>query len=315
MLSNGDHSMYRKGPQLAELDRFLEAHVEQRDALRDGTTRDAYLAEPPVSVFWEQGANGPRWRTTLDAWGGQAEHMRLYLAGGDTLGAQPPAAAGSDQYAHTAAGSQGVGNPYYGSSSLPNNYAWDDYAPPRGAALAYTSAPFSEDTTLLGSASADLWVTATAPNVDLQVTLTEIRPDGQEVYVQQGWLRGKQRATDPHRSSALLPVQTHRVEDVKALSSTEPSLARVEVFPFGHVIRKGSRIRLWVEAPTVIPQLWGFALDPTPAQVTVWRDPAHPSSLALPVASGQPLPPSAAAQPTCGAPYRQPCRTDPRPPA
>jgi predicted acyl esterase len=194
-----------------------------------------------------------------------------------------------------------------------DHYLWADYQPPEGAALAYTSAPLDENVSMLGSGSADLWITATAPNIDLQVTLTEIRPDGQEVFVQQGWLRTKQRALDEDASTTLLPVQTHRVADVEPLSSEEPSLARVEIFPFGHVFREGSRIRLWVEAPTVIPQLWGFQLDPTPAQVTVWRDAEHPSSIVLPFADKQRLPADAAEQPGCGRPLRQPCRPDPRP--
>ena len=313
VLSNGDHGMYRRTAQLAELDRFLEAHVEGREVLRDGTSREAYLAEPPVSVFWEQSGGDPRWRSTLEDWGDQAQPMALYLGVGEALGEQPPTApSASDSYAHSAAGSQGIGNPRYGYASLPDAYMWDRYAPPRGAALAYTSAPFSDDTVLLGSASADLWITATAPNVDLQVTLTEIRPDGQEVFVQQGWLRTKQRALDTHASTTLLPVQTHAIEDVQPLSSSVPSLARVEIFPFGQVIRKGSRIRLWVEAPTTLPQLWGFALDPTPAQVQVYRDATHPSRLVLPATSIE-LPAAAASQPVCGQPLRQPCRPDPRP--
>jgi predicted acyl esterase len=233
---------------------------------------------------------------------------------GDRLAAEAPAGTGaSDGYTHTAAGTQGIANAAYASGSLPNNYLWDEVVPPRGAALDYTTAPLSEDTTMLGSASADLWVTATAPNVDLQVTLTEIRPDGQEVFVQQGWLRTKQRELDGDETTALRPVQTHRVEDVQPLSATEPQLARVEIFPFGHVFRKGSRIRLWIEAPTWVPQLWGFALDPTPARVQVWRDRDHPSSLVLPLADAVAVPPGAETQPACGEPLRQPCRSDPRP--
>jgi putative CocE/NonD family hydrolase len=313
VLSNGDHGMYRKAAQLEQLDRFLEAHVERRDVLRDGTPRQSYLAEPPVSIYWEQGSGQPRWRTTLPSWGEQAEPRALYMAAGDKLSPQPPTTAGApDEYAHSAAGSQGVSNAAYGHASLPNNYMWDDVVPPRGAALSYTSEPFTEDTAMLGSASADLWITATAPNVDLQVTLTEIRPDGQEVYVQQGWLRAKQRAVDPHESTAMLPVQTHAIEDVQPLSPTEPSLARVEIFPFGHVFRAGSRLRLWIEAPTVLPQLWAFALDPTPARVGLYHDATHPSRLVLPVANIH-IPAEARPQPTCGQPLRQPCRPDPRP--
>ena len=233
---------------------------------------------------------------------------------GEKLSEQAPSAANAtaDEYTHSAAGSQGVANAAYGDPSLPNNYMWDDVVPPRGAALSYTSDPFAEDTAMLGSASADLWITATAPNVDLQVTLTEIRPDGQEVYVQQGWLRAKQRAIDPEESTQLLPVQTHAVEDVQPLSPEDPALARVEIFPFGHVFRQGSRLRLWIEAPTTLPQLWAFALDPTPARVSLYRDAAHPSRLVLPVADIE-IPAAASAHPTCGQPLRQPCRPDPRP--
>ncbi len=184
-------------------------------------------------------------------------------------------------------------------------------APAPGAALAYTSAPFADDTALLGPASADLWLTATAPSVDLQVTLTELRPDGQEVFVNQGWLRADQRELD-RRSTALLPVQTHAAADVHPLSATTPSLARVEVFPFGHVVRRGSRVRMWVEAPTVVPQLEAFATDPTPAAVTVWHDAAHPSALVLPVSAVRPAT-GWGPQPACGVVLRQPCRPDPRP--
>ena len=92
---------------------------------------------------------------------------------------------------------------------------------------------------------------STAPDIDLQVTLTEVRPDGQEMFVQQGWLRASQRALDPARSTALRPFQTHQRGRRRRRSCRgEPVLARVEVFPFGHVFRAGSRLRVWVEAPT-----------------------------------------------------------------
>ena len=55
-----------------------------------------------------------------------------------------------------AAGSQGIANPAYaGVSGLPSFYLWDA-APPAGTAAAFTTEPFVEDVTLLGSASLDL---------------------------------------------------------------------------------------------------------------------------------------------------------------
>ena len=85
----------------------------------------------------------------------------------------------------------------------------------------------------------DLWLSSTAPDTDLQVTLTEVRPDGQEMYLQKGWLKVSQRKLDPARSTALRPYQTHPQADVALLTPATPVLARVEIFPFGAVLHKG----------------------------------------------------------------------------
>ena len=53
------------------------------------------------------------------------------------------------------------------------------------------------DATVIGNASVDLWLKSTAPDTDLQVTITEVRPDGKEMYVQNGWLRASHRALAP----------------------------------------------------------------------------------------------------------------------
>jgi uncharacterized protein len=283
--------------------------------LRDGTSRARYLAEPPVLVMWEQGEDTPpRWVTALEGWGGQATPLRLRAGGGVLSADEVPE--GTTTYAHNAAGSQGIADGTTGGAAYQSTTTWDRYSPPPGTSAAFTTEPFAEDTTLLGGASADLWITATAPNVDLQVTLTEVRPDGTEVFVQQGWLRTRQRALDRSETTELRPVHTHFVADAQPLSATEPSLARVEVLPFGHVVRAGSRLRMWVEAPFVVPQLQGFQLDPTPAAVTIHSTDAHPTSLVLPVADGAPVPPAFAGQAgqwACGVVQRQHCRPDPLP--
>jgi hypothetical protein len=54
--------------------------------------------------------------------------------------------------------------------------AWQAGAPP-GGALSWTSSPFERDRVLY-SAGLDLWLASTAGDTDLQVTLTEVRPDG-----------------------------------------------------------------------------------------------------------------------------------------
>jgi predicted acyl esterase len=146
---------------------------------------------------------------------------------------------------------------------------------------------------------------STAVDTDLQVTLTEVRPDGQEEYVQAGWLRASHRELDPKQSTPTRPYQTHQEADQQFLTPATPTPMRIEIFPFGHVFRAGSRIKVWIEGPKFLPELWGFAALPVPAANLIYHDAAHPSSLALPILPGvsAPLP-----LPDCGTVIRQPCR-------
>src|SRR5204862_515269 len=76
------------------------------------------------------------------------------------------------------------------NDKLPNY----DYKPLEGGkAVAFVSAPLAADLTLYGTASADLWLRSTAEDADLQVVVSEVRPDGKEVYIQAGWLRASLR--------------------------------------------------------------------------------------------------------------------------
>ena len=51
------------------------------------------------------------------------------------------------------------------------------------------------------------------------MTLTEVRPDGQEVNVQSGWMRASVRKLDAARSTELQPLITMREADAAPLPS------------------------------------------------------------------------------------------------
>jgi uncharacterized protein len=157
---------------------------------------------------------------------------------------------------------------------------------------------------LLGSASADLWISSTAPDTDLEVMLTELRPDGKEVFVQKGWLRASHRLEDSRFSRELRPFQSHKLGDSAPLIAGHPTLARVEIFPFGHVFRAGSKLRMSIQAPNILPDLWGFAALPAPAVNTIYTSGFYPSSIALPRIAGRSAP---TAYPACTL-RNQPCR-------
>lgn len=298
ILTNGDHGMYRTATSLALLDRFYERYLK---GIRNG-----FEKTPHVLVWWEanETSRAPRWVTGFPSWPPRAKPTRLFLGSQGSLAVATPDGM-PDPYAYPA-GSQGIGNPRYGYPDLPDVWMWPAKPVP-GTAVSYTTPPLSKTTVALGSASLDLWLASTAPDTDLQVTLTEVRPDGQEMYVQKGWLRASHRALDAKRSTTLRPYQTHKAADAAPLIPGEPTQMRVEIFPFGYVFRAGSRVRIWIEAPTALPELWGFAFTPVPAVNLVYHDSAHPSSLVLPIVN-MAVPAAGAARPACGTVIRQPCR-------
>ena len=56
----------------------------------------------------------------------------------------------------------------------------------QGTAVRYVSAPLTSNTTVIGSGAVHLWVKSSTPDVDLQATVSEVRPDGNETFVQNG---------------------------------------------------------------------------------------------------------------------------------
>lgn len=176
----------------------------------------------------------------------------------------------------------------------------------RKGCVLYTSAPLDDDLVLYGPASANLFLSITRTDADIQVTLTEVRSDGQETFVQRGWLRLSNRMMDQARSTPTRPMPVDRPEAVKAMRPDVPELARVELPPFAHAFRKGSSVRLWIEAPS---QYGDYRLihNPVETTVSVWHDEQHPSSLVVGRVEGVEVP---EAYPS-GVLLMQPCRPDP----
>lgn len=177
----------------------------------------------------------------------------------------------------------------------------------RAGTAVYTSDPMDRDLVAYGSGSADLWISATTSDTDVQVTLTEVRPDGQEMFVQRGWLRMSDRAQDDGQATMVRPAPLDRPATMIALTPGVPVLGRVELNKFAHVFRTGSRIRIWIDTPS---RWGGYGFTPVSAPSTnrVWHDAAHPSRLVLGELQGIAVP---AGLPACGTILKQPCRPDP----
>jgi hypothetical protein len=131
-------------------------------------------------------------------------------------------------------------------------------------------------------------VRSSTPNVDLQATISEVRPDGKETFVQGGWLRAKARKLDDAKSTELEPVQSLRQEDFADMPSDQFVPVTIPLYYEGHMYRAGSRIRVRISAPNGDQPIWAFAeADPSsPSQVAIAYGGSTPSRLLLPVVPG-----------------------------
>lgn len=117
--------------------------------------------------------------------------------------------------------------------------------------LIYISAPLDRDLVAYGPASVDLRVSSDgAPDADLQVTLTVVRPDGQEMYLKRSWLRLSNRAIDSARSTPGRPVLLDTPEAFAPLPPNQQVLARVEINRFSFPLRRGNKLRIWIDTPS-----------------------------------------------------------------
>jgi predicted acyl esterase len=161
-----------------------------------------------------------------------------------------------------------------------------------------------------GPGYAELYVASDADDVHVQVSVSEIRPDGTEVLLQNGWLDLAHRAEDNRRTDGLEIVHPFTERDREPLVPGEFVAARVGIPSFGHPVRAGSRLRLSVATPGRNHATWEFENpDPGGAMPThrVARTRAMPSALVLSTLAGVDVP-ALASPPPCPGLRGQPCR-------
>lgn len=275
--------------------------------------RAVYEKEPPLRVLFESGAKSmpgapeSTFEQKFSTWPpAETVPLRYYLSADGTLKKTPPADAQSASlFQHDPdAGKRGILAQGGDVWDLLPKYDWQQPRP--GYAAAFLSEPLAEDAALIGTASVDLWMQSSADDADLQATLTEVRPDGQEVYVQSGWLRASERKLAPQQTE-LWPAHTHTAPDAAPLPAGQWTAVRVGIPSLGHVFRKDSRLRLILDTPGGTRAAWRFELKGLPAGTThrIAHFAASASSLVLPLVPGVHAP---AQRPACPSLRGQPCR-------
>jgi uncharacterized protein len=244
------------------------------------------------------GSIGAAWELGFDAWPvRQAKASTYYLGKGGALSATKPSASGTASYTADPSARPKQTLPGDGAEDAWKAQPPYDWAPlAAGKGVGFTSAALKRDVVIAGASSLDVFLKSSAPDTDLQVTLSEVRPDGNETYVQNGWLRASHRKLNARLSTATDPVPTHLAQDAAPLPRGAYAAVRVPVYPVAHAFRAGSRIRVTVQAPGGDRPRWDFAtIDKGKARNTIALGGVWASKLVVPVvrgatAKGTPLP-------------------------
>ena len=266
-------------------------------------------AGDPYPGFEQSFSSFPIPGTTARTW---------YLGAPGVLGDTPPATAGINSFSSDASalpltdfGTQHRDRRVVGQRVA---VAMELAAEPVGHRGLVRLAALTANTTVIGAGAVNLWVRSSTPDVDLQATISEVRPDGNETFVQDGWLRASERklSTDSNNmfkqpSTALEPIPTFTAADASPMPAGQFVKVVVPLYYEGHAYRAGSRIRVTISSPNGTQPVWSFGQTvPSPAgSVSIAFSPSMPSSIVLPVVPGVSVP---TPLPACPSLRNEPCR-------
>jgi hypothetical protein len=146
--------------------------------------------------------------------------------------------------------------------------------------LRYVTSALEEPLSLLGEATLELHIVSDAPDTDFVALLEDLAPDGRAVRLGSGW------------AGTLRTRYREGAEKLVLLKPGEATTLRLDLFPHGHTLRAGHRLRLSVMSSaypfiSVNPNTGGdIATDTAPprrAHQTVLHGEGHPSALRLEV--------------------------------
>ena len=291
-----------------------------------GAALASYESEPAVRLVWETGAGltpgEPQGtaESTFSAWPVPGTiDTSYYLQPGGGLADTASQVSDSDpnawsSYRYDPSSKRastfdgGSGDIFKAETQIGPDIHWEQLA--AGDSTSFLTQPFTTKTAFAGEGAVDLWLRSSAADTDIEVTLTEVRPDGVEEYIQSGWLRASHRKLDLGQSTPMAPFHTDLAGDAESLPAGEFVPVEIALFPFAHVIRPGSRLRLNIEAPGGNQPLWKFETLPAAGnQVNdIGHSVARPSRIQLPQLPPDLMPNVPATVAPCPALRNQPCR-------
>lgn len=215
--------------------------------------------EPRVTYFTMGAPEGQEWRTS-DFWPLASQRLtRYYFERGPSaapsaphagvLSPRPPGDAEvRDHYVVDYTTNTGVNNRWTSMVDAGDHAPlYPDLAANDAKGLTYTTELLEAATEVTGHPVVHLWLTSSAPDVDIFAYLEEVLPDGHSRYVTEGMLRASHRAlTKPPFDRMGLPYHRSYKEDIRPLAPGRVFEMVFEMEPTSVLFRPGSRIRVTI---------------------------------------------------------------------
>jgi predicted acyl esterase len=297
------------GMALAEFEKIPAIRVLFDNGAGEAPPGGTTAAGNPYPGFEQTFSAFPVPGTTARSW---------YLGTAGTLSDTPSSVKGVDTYTSDAnalpltdySANTGTGGLWGNASQW--EYNWQQNPP--GSAVSYVSAPLTENAVAVGAGAIHLWVKSSTPDVDLQATVSEVSPEGNETFVQDGWMRASERALAKTANNIFKQTPT-LLEPIPSVKKMTPMPAgrfvpiTIPLYFEGHVYRAGSRVRLTIAGPNGTQPIWS-STETQPAggtaQVSIKFSPTKAASLILPIVPGVSVPTT---QPACPSLRNEPCRS------
>lgn len=131
--------------------------------------------------------------------------------------------------------------------------AYNDWTKRTKKLLHFTSEPFTKNMELTGHATAEIYLSSDAKDVQLFVYISSVDKFGNVTHITEGQFRGLHRKESNKKSPVptFAPYHTFNKEDALAWIPNKVEKIHFELIPTSHLIKKGERIRISIAGADV----------------------------------------------------------------
>jgi putative CocE/NonD family hydrolase len=248
------------------------------------------MAEPPIHYYLQGADKQQAWQST-EVWPLKNQALtRYYFGPGDTAGKASTNSGALDSSLPTGPQAYDTYTVNYSTTTGPTplwtglatTHQYPNMRSHDAKALTYTTPPLKTALDVTGHPVAHLWLSTSAPDLDVFAYLEEVDASGNSTYISEGSLRASHRATSPAPFDNFgLPWRNHFQSELKPIPAGQPVELVFDLRPTAWRFSPGKHLRITV----AFADAGNFAtpvLDPAPT-LQLLRDGDHPSYVEVPI--------------------------------